>query len=450
MSQNLLETVQDYFAGDTVRQTSAALGETEGSVGTALRSIVPLVLGGLFARSQQPGGATDLFGMAQQAYSSGVLGNLGGLLGGLGTAGTPTPTPAADGSLLGRGTELLRSVLGNGYAPAVQGVSQQAGVSSSTVSSLMSMAVPVVLGLLGRHAATNNLDASGFAGYMGEQKNSIMSALGGLPGGLGNLLGGLGLGTAASLGNSVTAAAGRTGEAVRSTAREVETAAASPSRWPWLLLLLAGIAALVYFMRGCNNEAPSSATTTTTTADTTRTMAAAPMAAPTGRYDTGTGNYIYDTGANTTLKLADGTTLTVGNNSTEARLFNFLNDKSQTVSDDKTQGWISLDRVYFNTGKSTLTNESLAQLKNLGAILKAFPDATFKLGGYTDNTGAAAKNVLLSADRANAARMAVVANGIAPGRVTAEGYGQEHPIVSNDTPEGRAQNRRVDVRVTKK
>ncbi|WP_223652566.1 OmpA family protein [Hymenobacter psoromatis] len=453
MSKNLLETVQQYFAGDTARQASTALGESEGGVSTALHSIVPMVLGGLFAHSQQPGGAANLLGMAQQAHSNGLLGNLSGLLGGLGT--TSTATPAADGGLLSRGTDLLRSVLGSGYTPAVEGVSQQAGVSSSSVSSLMSMAVPVVLGLLGRHAATNNLDANGLGNYLGEQKSSIMGALGNLPGGLGNLLGGLGLGGAAaglgsSLGSNVTAAADRTGAAVHTAAREVETTAASPSRWPWLLLLLLGIAALVYFMRGCNKDATPAATTTTTTADTTRTIAAAPMAAPTGRFDTGTGNYIYDTGTNTTLKLADGTTLTVGENSTEARLFKFLNDKSQTVSEDKTQGWISLDRVYFNTGKSTLTNESLAQLKNLGAILKAFPDATFKLGGYTDNTGAAAQNVLLSADRANAARMAVVSNGIAPGRVTAEGYGQEHPLTSNDTPEGRAQNRRVDVRVTKK
>ena len=456
MSQNLLETVQQYFAGDTARQASMALGESEGGVSTALHSIVPLVLGGLFAHSQQPGGAANLLGMAQQAHSNGLLSNLSGLLGGLGSTSAGTATPAADGGLLSRGTDLLRSVLGSGYAPAVEGVSQQAGVSSSSVSSLMSMAVPVVLGLLGRHAATNNLDANGLGSYLGEQKSSIMGALGNLPGGLGNLLGGLGLGGAAaglgsSLGSNVTAAADRTGAAVHTAAREVEATAASPSRWPWLLLLLAGIAALVYFMRGCNNETPPAATTTTTTtADTTRTMAAAPLAAPTGHFDTSTGNYIYDTGTNTTLKLSDGTTLTVGENSTEARLFKFLSDKSQTVSDDKTQGWISLDRVYFNTGKSTLTNESLAQLKNLGAILKAFPDATFKLGGYTDNTGAANTNVLLSADRANAARMAVVADGIAPGRVTAEGYGQEHPLTSNDAPAGRAQNRRVDVRVTKK
>ena len=463
MSQNLLELVQNYFTGDTVRQTSTALGESESSVGTALRSVVPIALGGLFARSQQPGGAASLFGMAQQAHSSGILNNLGSLLGGT-TANSAAP--ATDGGLLNQGAELLRSALGGGYTPAVEGVSQQAGVRSSTVSSLLSMAVPVVLGLLGRHAATNNLDANGLGSYLGEQRGSIMSALGSLPGGIGSALAGLGLGAGAtaaglgnaaatatgSLGNTVANAADRTGDAVRNTARDVERAATTPSRWPWLLLLLAGLAALFYFMRGCNNEPETTtpAATTTTTADTTRTTAATPMAAPTGRYDAKSGNYIYDTGANANVSLPDGTTLNVGSNSTEARLFNFLNDKNQTVGDDKTQGWISLDRVYFNTAKATLTAESQAQLKNLAAILKAFPGATVKLGGYTDNQGKAPLNLTLSADRANAARKAVMNAGIDPGRVAAEGYGQEHPLASNDTPEGRAQNRRVDVRVTKK
>ncbi len=460
MSQNLLELAQNYFTGDTVRQTSTALGEPEGSVGTALRSVVPLVVGGLFARSQQPGGAADLFGMAQQAHSSGLLSNLGGLLGGLGSAGATAPaaaTPAADGGLLSRGTDLLRSVLGGGYTPAVEAVSQQAGVRSATTSSLMSMAVPVVLGLLGRQAATNNLDASGLGSYLGEQRSSIMSALGSLPGGLGNLLGGLGLGGAAAgvgsaahtLGSTVAATADRTSDAVRNTARGVEAAVASPNRWPWLLLLLAGLIALFYGLRSCNKEPKATAPVATTTTDSTKTTAA-PPAAPTGRYDAKSGNYIYDTGASTTVKLPDGTTLNVGNSSTEARLFNFLNDNAQTVSADKAQGWLSLDRVYFTTGKATLTGESIAQLQNLAAILKAFPNASIKLGGYTDNTGVAAKNVLLSADRANAARKAVVSRGIAGGRVAAEGYGQEHPLASNDTPDGRAQNRRVDVRVTKK
>ena len=460
MSQNLLELVQHYFSGDTMRQTSTALGENESNIGTALRSILPLVLGGVLARSHQPGGSAELFGLANQAHSNGILGNLSSLLGGL---NVNSSAPATDGGLLNKGAEMLRSVFGSHYTTAVEGISQQAGVRTSTTSSLMNMAVPVALGLLGKHTAQNHLDANGFGSYLNSQKGNITGALSSLPGGLGTVLAGLGLGatgmsnaasaTAHNVGGAISAAATRPGDAVRHTARDVETAATTPSRWPWLLLLLAVLAALFYFMRGCNKEPETAASTTTETTltDTTTSVAAAPApAAAAGRYDEASGNYIYDTGANADLTLPDGTVLNVGNNSFESRLFNFLNDANQTVSDDKTQGWMRLDRVYFNTGKSTLTAESQAQLKNLAAILKAFPNAAVKLGGYTDNKGAADMNLTLSADRANAARKAVLNSGIDAGRVTAEGYGQEHPIASNDTPEGRAQNRRVDVRVTKK
>ncbi|GAB3864076.1 hypothetical protein GCM10028824_01130 [Hymenobacter segetis] len=454
MSQNLLELVQNYFGGATVRQASTALGESENSIGTALRSIVPLALGGLFARSQQPGGTAELFGLASQAHTNGILNNLGSLLGG--TSNVHTTAPATDGGLLNKGAELLRSVLGTHYTAAVEGVSQQAGVRESTTGSLLGMAVPVALGLLGKHAAENKLDANGFGSYLSSQRSSIMGALSGLPGGLGTMLSGLGLGgAAAGIGNTVSAAANRTGEAGRTAFRNVEPRATSPSRLPLLLLALAVLAGLFYFMRSCNKtpETTEPTATTTTITDTTITTvppAPAPAAAPTGRYDAASGNYIYDTGANTEVKLPDGTVLNVGSNSFESRLFNFLNDKTQTVSADKTQGWMSLDRVYFNTGKSTLTAESQAQLKNVAAILKAFPTATLKFGGYTDNKGKAVMNMALSDDRAKIARQAVVSNGIDGARITAEGYGDAHPIASNDTPEGRAQNRRVDVRVTKK
>ena len=73
-----------------------------------------------------------------------------------------------------------------------------------------------------------------------------------------------------------------------------------------------------------------------------------------------------------------------------------------------------------------------------------------KLGGYTDNTGKAASNLKLSQDRANSVRVELEKMGISKDRLEAEGYGQAHPVASNDTEEGRAQNRRISIRVTKK
>ncbi|MES2777078.1 MAG: OmpA family protein [Bacteroidota bacterium] len=177
------------------------------------------------------------------------------------------------------------------------------------------------------------------------------------------------------------------------------------------------------------------------------------MVSPTalGTLDTLTGNFVYNTGAIEELSLPDGVKLSVGANSSEAKLIAFLSDAQMAVDSlDKTKGWISLDRLYFETGKSTLTPASQTQLKNIAAILKAYPNVDLKLGGYTDNTGSAEGNLKLSDSRAKSAMASLVAAGTTASRLAAEGYGQEHPIADNATAEGRALNRRIDVRVTKK
>ena len=172
--------------------------------------------------------------------------------------------------------------------------------------------------------------------------------------------------------------------------------------------------------------------------------------AATGRFDSLTGNYIYETGAVQKFNLKDSLNIEAGSNSSEAKLVQFLSGDMMVDTADKTKGWITLDRFYFQTGKAVITPASQAQLKNIAAILKAYPDASLKIGGYTDNAGNPQANTVLSSSRANAAKNALAGLGIAANRLSAEGYGQEHPVKDNNSPEGKAQNRRVDVRVTNK
>ena len=163
------------------------------------------------------------------------------------------------------------------------------------------------------------------------------------------------------------------------------------------------------------------------------------------------GNYIYDIGNNIEIALPDGSKMSVGENSTENKLFTMLNDANFKVSDDKTQGWVTLDRVYFSTGKADLTTNSEAQVANVITLLKAFPTATVKVGGYTDNTGDAAVNQKVSTDRAKSVADKLIAGGVEASRIESEGYGAQHFVCpANDSDECKAQNRRVDVRVTKK
>jgi K(+)-stimulated pyrophosphate-energized sodium pump len=159
------------------------------------------------------------------------------------------------------------------------------------------------------------------------------------------------------------------------------------------------------------------------------------------------GDYQYDLGAVTDLKLANSTILKAGSSSFESKLVTFIAGKD-TVN--KTT-WFTMDRLYFENGKSVLKQVSANQLKDLKAILDAYPNVALRMGGYTDNTGAAETNKKLSAERAKVAMDELIKLGVSADRLSAEGYGSEYPVcAANDTPECKAQNRRVDVRVTKK
>ena len=145
--------------------------------------------------------------------------------------------------------------------------------------------------------------------------------------------------------------------------------------------------------------------------------------------------------------LSSGFTIKGAKNGIENKLIAFLEDTGRAV-DDTT--WFTMDGITFDTGKATLKPESNVQLINIAEILKAYPNVKIKIGGYTDNTGDAKANLTLSAERAKAVKNALAAMGIDPSVLDAEGYGSEHPVASNETEEGRQQNRRIDVRVTAK
>ena len=163
------------------------------------------------------------------------------------------------------------------------------------------------------------------------------------------------------------------------------------------------------------------------------------------------GDFEYNVGDLFQLSLFDNTMLEVGKNSSEAHLVKLIEDKNLTTPEQFKDNWITLDRTYFKTGSDELTEGSEQQLKNIVAILKAYPKAAIRLGGYTDNTGSAEGNLKLSERRANSVLNKLVALGANKAQLSAQGYGAEHPLCpANDTPECKAKNRRIDIRLTAK
>lgn len=101
--------------------------------------------------------------------------------------------------------------------------------------------------------------------------------------------------------------------------------------------------------------------------------------------------------------------------------------------------------ILFATNSSTLSAASMSALRNFATSLKANPDTDIRIIGYTDNTGKVDYNQLLSEKRAKSVYDYLMQQGISSDRMVYEGRGVHDPIATNDTPEGRALNRRVEI-----
>jgi OOP family OmpA-OmpF porin len=106
--------------------------------------------------------------------------------------------------------------------------------------------------------------------------------------------------------------------------------------------------------------------------------------------------------------------------------------------------------ILFNSGKATFKEETLPVLASMLSIFKEYPNANFSIEGHTDSDGSNALNQTLSENRAAAVKNFLVENGIVADRLTSTGFGETKPIASNKTKKGKAQNRRVEVKLIKR
>ncbi len=410
MSFNLVDAAKGLFTNDLIGKASSFLGESENGVSKAIGGIVPTVLSGLINKADTHDGANKVAQLAGEQYRSGLLDNLGSVFSGGGS------------SLLNTGTGLLSSLFGNKGDTISSLISGFSGIKSSSATSLLSLAAPAILGLLGRHASSNNLSAGGLASLLSSQKNAVAAAT---PPGL-NL-------------NSILSGAG---DYVKSTAatvtREVEEKKGGMG-WLWPLLLLALLAIGAYYLlgKGCGKHEDTVSVTDTTVTNTTATMdttvtTTAPAARETFK-----------------VKLANGVEIDAYKGGIEDKLVTFLGTDYKALGEDSLKKlWFDFDDLNFETGKATITAESKRQLDNIIAILRAYPAVKLKIGGYTDKTGNEDANKKLSAARANAVKDAISKAGLGTQITGAEGYGSDFAKYAADAPESdRVKDRHVSVSV---
>lgn len=104
--------------------------------------------------------------------------------------------------------------------------------------------------------------------------------------------------------------------------------------------------------------------------------------------------------------------------------------------------------ILFESGKAYLHAGARDKLQRLAAVLNRYPETRIEIIGHTDSRGSDEYNYNLSKQRAEAVAAVLIENGVNPARIRTRGEGESRPVAPNDTPEGRARNRRVEILLT--
>jgi len=432
MSLNVIDLIKGQLGPALVSQAAAQFGESESGISKAIGGLLPAVVGGLANNSDNPG----VLNAITNASSSGILGNL---LGG-----------SSDNSII---SNLLSSIFGDKLSGLVNSIATFAGISSNSSSSLLNLVTGATVGTIGKYAADNNLGQSGISSLLNDQKGIVSSLL---PAGLS--LASLNIGDWAKgykFDNDNDAIKTPVAEEpkidVTRSATPTETYSqnnneSGGSIWKWLLPLLLIIAAGYFIWKQCEkNKTTTTLSTTDSTTATTDSMATVNPS---------------DTTVKTTVTKVDenidlnGTALKGYKGGMEDQMITFLKSdgyKNASNDDALKDKWYDFDHVNFKIGSADqLEAGSEGQLQNLVAILKAFPEAKIKIGGYTDKTGDEAKNLKLSADRASFIKSWLGKQGVGAQVIAADGYGSKFATVdASASNEARAVDRKMAVRFAK-
>lgn len=431
MSLNIIDLIKGQLGSAFVSQAASQLGESEAGASKAISGLLPVIVGGLANNSDNP----TVLDSISNASSQGILGNL------LDTA--------SNNSMV---SGLLSSIFGDKLSGIINTIATYAGISNNSSSSLLNLVTGATVGSVGKYAAENNLDKSGISSLLNDQKG-VVSTL--LPAGLS--LASLNVGdwakgykfdndkdTIASTPHEEPKVEVTRSVADGGTFPNNPTPSEGGSIWKWLLPLLLLIAASYFLWKQCEKKETTS--TTTVSSDSLNTV-------------NDTMSTQNDTTTMTTTKVDEdidlnGTALKGYKGGLEDQMITFLkSDGYKNAANDEAlkDKWYDFDHVNFKIGSANaLEAGSEGQLQNLVAILKAYPDAKIKIGGYTDKTGDEAKNKKLSSDRAHFIKDWLGKQGVGAQVIAADGYGSEFAKVdASASNEERAVDRKMSVRFAK-
>ncbi len=507
MAFNLLDMVKDQVGGQLASKAAEMLGESESGVTKALGGVLPTVLGSVIGKGTEEGGASKLFDMVK-GVDPGMLGNVGSMLSGAADEGEGSLMNMGTGMLgnlmgdkLGGAVDMISKLGGIKSGSAMSlfkmatpflmgGLSKKIaddGLDASGFTSLLNSQKDIVSGampsgmgsLLGLGSLLGGAKdlAAGAMGAVTGAAGAAAGAVGNLADGAKNVASGAVEKGSEVVGKTASVATGaaKKGAAAVGSAASAATGAIKSSAdavtpkkggiWRWLILaLLAAVGAYLLSQTSMCKDTAIGDAVGDTLEDAGNMAKDAGGAVVDGAKAAGgavvdgaeaVGGAVVD-GANmlgdgakemfskvneTAKKALDGITFAAG--SVGQQMKDFIEGDA---SGDAT---FKFNNLNFNTGSAQIKEASMTEIDNLAAILKAYEGVSITVEGHTDADGDDASNMTLSQSRADAVKARLMNDGIAGDRIMTKGYGETRPVGSNETAEGKAMNRRIEVKINK-
>lgn len=375
---NLLSLIQSQLSPQTVGQISNTVGESPEGTKAALGAAFPALLGSLVGKAgASPSGPTDLFNMIKQGQSSGGWSDsIGKIVGAAGSA----PAQSA-------GNSLVSSLLGSKLGPVTEFIASRCGIHTGSATSLLGMAAPFLMGIIGKHVASQGLGPAGLGQFLGSQTQYLKDAM---PAGLANTLG-IGNLLSATHETPVTEPATPSSAKSAEPVRPVEPArpaarSGNALKWVWVPVVIA-IAAWLLARSQRNNQMGGTGQPVTT-----------------------------QSSAGHGMSIPDFASLNLPPGSVADRI-------AKAISSGNWSQAISLNGLSFDSSGAVASADK-GQFQQIASVLAAAPDVRVQVTGHGTSDEAAL-------NQANSIKSALTAAHIPDDRITTRGQtGAEPPSFS--------------------
>jgi outer membrane protein OmpA-like peptidoglycan-associated protein len=393
MTPNLLDAVNAQITPDVVGAVARDTGASPAEVSLTTKHATPIVLAGLIRAGASEAGAARLLARATESHSLGLLDRLPSF--------GRSPDDVRD--LAGSGQSLLGSLFGDRLGMVARTVAERSGSRPEVASRMLSVAAPIALGVIHREADVNRLGPRELSQLLADHEREVR--------------------TPVTKKTEVTVMdVPATSVAMRRRAHGLHR---GPLSWmPWAILTVIALAVvLATSLRRpmLSMKAPT----------LQRSLVQAPQTTPSVPRE----REIKMPEVRKPSDQRTSETTTTAGQMAKPSAAKPESAEAQTYA------------LHFQSGSLAMTGDSDAQLTKIAEAMKASPDARVKLAGNTDSVGDAQSNERLALERAVIVRKKLVEEGVDNHRIDVVALGERDPTATNDSAQGRAENRRVDASI---